>query len=232
MDRNDDLGGESLNQLAIKKRNHGSTSSRIERTFRKCKPALAVALFVLAFFARGSHALQVAEDIAILDPYFYRVPVFDPIEGSKETVVAYYEMSGDELVPVPAKENTPEGKARIREESLRRGRELLGTIKPFVIRDSHQVITALRLTDSSPELSCLLLLPEFENWYANLLGPRCLAAAPNRRTIFLFPRSGSSIREFGNEVLSYFHNDPWPISAELFDLRAGNPKSIHKFEVD
>ncbi len=232
MDRNDDLCRKRLNQFAIKKRNHGSASSRIERTFRKCKPGLAAILIVLAFLAPGSRGLRAAEHVAILDPYFYRVPVFDPVEGSKETVIAYYEKNDDQLAPVPVNENTPEEKTQIRAESLRRAKEFVGTIKPFVIRDSHQVITALRLTDPSPELSCVILLPELENWYANLLGPRCLAAVPNRRTIFLFPRSGSSIREFGNEVLSYFHNDPWPVSAELFDLRAGNPKSIHKFEVD
>jgi hypothetical protein len=169
-------------------------------------------------------------EVAILDPGFYRVPLSEPVEGSTETVVGYYRVGDGDLTPLPASDASE--KSRIRKESLVRAHELMKTIKPVIIRDSHQVITALRLTSANQELTCIMLLPALENWYADLLGPRCLAAAPNRRTIFLFPRSGTSIRTFGNEILSYYHNDPWPVSDELFDLRSGNPKSVHKFEVD
>jgi hypothetical protein len=182
---------------------------------------------VLVLLASG---LRAAERAAILDPYFYRVPVFDPIEGSSETVIGYYRTADGELTPILGSESSE--RADIRQESLKHARALLRDLKPVIIRDSHQVITAVRLTSPDQTLTSIMLLPELENVYANLLGPRSLAAVPNRRTIFLFPRSGTSIREYGNEVLSYYHNDPWPVSVELFDLRAGNPKSIHRFEVD
>jgi hypothetical protein len=94
------------------------------------------------------------------------------------------------------------------------------------------VITALRVDSSDPTLSSILLLPDLGNRYADLLGPDCYFAVPNRRTIFFFPRLATDIQSFAPLVHSLYHNDPWPISTEIFEIANGRLRVCGRFNDD
>jgi len=101
-----------------------------------------------------------------------------------------------------------------------------------VIRDSRGVITALRLESFDPTFSSILLLPDLGNRYADLLGPDCYFAVPNRQTILCFPRLATDIQSFAALVHSLYHNDPWPISTEIFEIADGHLRVCGKFSDD
>jgi hypothetical protein len=169
----------------------------------------------------------------ILDPYFYRAPITMPIEGTKQTLLAYYRAIDSETL-APAKPQQLEEKDRpaSTQQTLDHARRLLAIVKPEIIRDSSGVITALRLESFDPTFSSILLLPELGNRYADLLGPDCYFAVPNRQTIFCFPRLATDIQSFAALVHSLYHNNPWPISTEIFEIADGRLRVCGKFSDD
>jgi hypothetical protein len=169
----------------------------------------------------------------ILDPYFYRSPISMPIEGTKLTLLAYYRVVDNEtLVPAKPQELTEENRSAATQQTLDHARRLLRIIKPDVIRDSSGVITAVRVESADPTLSSILLLPDIGNHYADLLGPDCYFAVPNRQTIYFFPRLAADIQSFAALVHSLYHNDPWPISTEIFEIAQGHLRACGRFSDD
>jgi hypothetical protein len=169
----------------------------------------------------------------ILDPYFYRSPISLPIEGTKQTRLAYYRaIDSETLAPAKPEDLAEKDRSASTRETLVHARRLLGTVNPESIRDSNGVITALRVDSSDPTLSSILLLPDLGNRFANLLGPDCFFAVPNRRTVLFFPRLATDIQSFAPLVLSLYHNDPWPISTEIFEIEDGHLRACGHFNED
>ena len=155
------------------------------------------------------------------------------MEGTTKTVLAYYRMVDSQtLEPAKPLELTDEAQSTVQRETLDHARRLLEVIRPEIIRDSSGVITALRVQSSDPTLSAILLLPELGSRYENLLGPDCYFAVPNRRTIFFFPRLATNIQAFAPLVHSLYHNDPWPISTEVFEIVDGKLRVHGQFNDD
>jgi hypothetical protein len=169
----------------------------------------------------------------ILDPYFYRSPVTVPVEGSKETVLAFYRVTEEgTLAPAKPGELSEQDQTIAMRQTKNHVQKLLETIRPEIIRDSHGVITALRLQSTDPVLSGIFLLPDIDNRFENLLGPNCLFAVPNRQTILCFPRLASDVQSFSSLVLTLYHNDPWPVSTEIFEIAGGKLRANGRFNED
>jgi hypothetical protein len=185
-------------------------------------------LLLLAFATPG--AAEVNRFFLLLDPYFYRSPLFLSVEGTKETVFTFYRALDDAtLTPAKPEELSDMGQTAVKVQTKSHARKLLEAIKPEIIRDTHGVITALRLDNSDPTLSGILLLPDIGNRYANLLGPDCYFAVPNRTTVLFFPRLASNIQSFSPLVRSLYHNDPWPVSTEIFEITNGKLRASGRF---
>jgi hypothetical protein len=166
----------------------------------------------------------------ILDPYFYRSPLILPVDGTKETVFAFYRaVDNATLAPAKPQELSDEEQTAVKRQTASHARQLLEIIKPEIFRDSHGVITTLRIHSSDPTLSGIVLLPDIGNHYADLLGPDCYFAVPNRQTVLFFPRLASNLQSFSPLVHSLYHNDPWPISTEIFEIADGRLHAIGRF---
>jgi hypothetical protein len=186
-------------------------------------------LFLMALAVPS--ATEANQFFLILDPYFYRSPINLAVDGTKETVLTFYRAINDEtLTPARPQELSDQEQAAVRQQTENHARKLLEMTKPEAIRDTHGVIIALHIHSSDPTLSGILLLPDIGNYYANLLGPDCFFAVPNRQTVLLFPRLASRIQSFSALVHSLYHNDPWPISTEIFEISGGKLRAIGRFD--
>jgi hypothetical protein len=191
---------------------------------------IVLLLLVIGWAPLSTNAAQF---YVILDPYFYRSPIKATLEGTTKTVLAYYRMVDSEtLAPAKPQELTEEAQSAVERETIEHARRLLEVIRPEIIRDSNGVITGLLVQSSDPTLSAILLLPDVGNRYANLLGPDCYFAAPNRRTILFLPRLATDIQTFAPLVHSLYHNDPWPISTEVFEIVDGKLRADGQFNDD
>jgi hypothetical protein len=206
--------------------------NRSTREARNCKFNRRI---VLLFLLTVTAVLRTNADqfFLILDPYFYRSPITIPVEGTKQTLLAYYRVIDSEtLAPAKPQELPEKDRSASTQETLNHARRLLEILRPEVVRDSNGVITALRVESSDPTLSSILLLPDLGNRYADLLGPDCYFAVPNRQTILFFPRLATNIQSFAALVHSLYHNDPWPISTEIFEIADGRLRVCGHFTDD
>jgi hypothetical protein len=187
-------------------------------------------VFLCLLMLSAVYPTQAGQFFLILDPYFYRSPITIPVDGTKQTVLAYYQVVDSETLAPAKPEDLPEKDRHGWNQQTRdHARRLLGQIKPEIIRDSNRVITALRVESSDFTLSSILLLPDLGNRYADLLGPDCYFAVPNRQTVLFFPRLATDIQSFAPLVHSLYHNDPWPISTEIFEIADGRLRVCGKF---
>jgi hypothetical protein len=203
--------------------------NRSTREAGNCKSNRRI-LWLFLLMVTAAFRTNADQFFLILDPYFYRSPVSLSIAGTKQTVLAYYRVVDSEtLEPAKPQELAEKDRSASTQETLLHARRLLGIVNPETIRDSNGVITALRLESSDPTFSSILLLPALGNRYANLLGPDCFFAVPNRRTVLLFPRLATNIQSFAPLVHSLYHNDPWPISTEIFEIADGHLRACGHF---
>jgi hypothetical protein len=173
-------------------------------------------------------SLARAEPVIIMDPYFYRTPVSETIDGSSKTILGYYDETDGKVTPLP---NPPRlAISELHTLAIAYAQSILKQTSPKIIRDQHGVILAVRIEAHDPAFSSILLTPGFAERFANLLGKDCLVCVPNRDTMFLFPRLGENMEQFFIPLRSMYHNSVWPVSTELFEWRAGALHSIRDFE--
>jgi hypothetical protein len=182
----------------------------------------------LLFFFLNLSRLAHAEPVIILDPYFYRAPLSDPIDGSSKTVLAYYDETDGKVAPFPSPSRQPV--SELRTLAIAYAQAILQKTSPKLLRDKHGVVVAIRIENQDPAFSSILLTPGFADRFTEILGKDCLVSVPNRWTVFLFPRLASNIEEFSVPLRTIYHNSVWPVSTELFEWRAGTLHSVRDFE--
>ncbi|HEX3445942.1 MAG TPA: hypothetical protein VHS80_14590, partial [Chthoniobacterales bacterium] len=210
---------------------HSNRYSRVapERALatRPTEPPHSLLAILLSLFLSLS-TLAHAEPVIILDPYFYRAPLSDPIDGSSKTVLAYYDETDGKVTPFP---NPPrQAVSELRTLAIAYAEAILKKATPKFLRDKHGVAVAIRIENPDPAFSSILLTPGFADRFAEILGKDCLVSVPNRQTIFLFPRLAINMEEFSAPLLAIYHNSVWPVSTELFEWRAGALHSVRDFE--
>ena len=169
-----------------------------------------------------------AEPVIILDPYFYRTPVSEAIDGSTKTILGYYDETDGKVTPLPDPPRLTI--SELHTLAVAYAQSILKQTSPKFIRDRHGVIVAIRIENQDPAFSSVLLTPGFADRFENLLGKDCLVCVPNRQTVFLFPRLGGNMEQFSIPLRGIYHNSVWPVSTELFEWRDGSLHSIRDFE--
>jgi hypothetical protein len=190
---------------------------------RNCKLLRSSARFSSVLLSLSCFAsLAQGEPVMILDPHFYHTPVSLPIAGSSQTVVGFYDEAGDGTVtPISAASLAEHPLPELKSLALAHARALLRQVTPKISRDKHGVAIDVRIESTDPSLSSLVLIPGFTDQFADVLGKNCVVSVPNRQVIFLFPRIGGDIQEVSDALRSFYHNNAWPISTELFEWRNG-----------
>jgi hypothetical protein len=199
-------------------------SSRSSAARRNCKLLRAfVCLSGILFWLGYLTPITLAEPVMILDPVFYRTPVFLPIAGSSRTVIGFYDQASDGAVTPISKDTLGEHPLpELRSLALAHARALLKQVAPKITRDKRGVAIDVRIESTDPSLSSLVLIPGFTDQFAHVLGKNCIVAIPNRQVIFLFPRIGEDLDQLAEALRSFYHNNAWPVSTELFESRNGD----------
>ena len=177
--------------------------------------AVLLGLSCLALLARG-------EPVMILDPRFYHTPISLPVAGSSRTVIGFYDEANDGTVtPISADSLAQHPLPELKSRALAHARTLLQHVTPKISRDKHGVAIDVRVESNDPSLSSIVLIPGFIDQFANVVGKDCVVSIPNRQVIFFFPRIGGDLQELTYALRSFYHNNAWPVSTELFEWRNG-----------
>ncbi|HZC36466.1 MAG TPA: hypothetical protein VE242_12670 [Chthoniobacterales bacterium] len=195
-----------------------STSARRNCKLLRLSACPLGVLFLLSFIT--AHAI--GEPVMILDPHFYHTPISLPIAGSSRTVIGFYDEAKDGTVtPISAASLAEHPLPELKRLALAHARGLLQHVTPKISRDKNGVAIDIRIESTDPSLSSLVLLPGFADQFVDILGKNCVISIPNRQVIFLFPRIGGDIEQLSYALRSFYHNNAWPVSTELFEWRNG-----------
>jgi hypothetical protein len=219
-----DCSGRPRKRGALRNRN----VREVGRTTTSKKHRLRSRLILPIVLYLALSGITLAEPVIILDPYFYRTPVSEVIDGSTKTILGYYDETDGKVTPLP---NPPRlSISELHTLAVAYAQSILKQTSPKFIRDRHGVIVAIRIENQDPAFSSVLLTPGFTDRFENLLGKDCLVCVPNRQTVFLFPRLGGNMEQFSIPLRGIYHNSVWPVSTELFEWRGGALHSIRDFE--
>jgi hypothetical protein len=208
---------------------HSPRQDSTTRTRTTCLVRIAPRVLPILLYLFLS-TITLAEPVIILDPYFYRTPVSEAIDGSTKTVLGYYDETDGKVTPLS--NPPPKPISELRSLAVAHAQSILQRTSPKFLRDRHGVIVAIRIEDQDPAFSSVLLTPAFADRFANFLGNDCLVSVPNRQTVFLFPRLGGNMERFSIPLRNIYHNSVWPVSTELFEWRTGTLHAIRDFEPD
>jgi hypothetical protein len=154
-----------------------------------------------------------------------------PISGSKTAVLAPARLVKGEIKPLQRDEvlKLNVTRKKILASAGPAASEVLATLTPRYVRDSHNVIQYAVLESGSPLTASAVLAPEFPDLFAQTLGPDILIAIPNRFRIFIFPKLSFAYQDFSDLILVEYNSTAYPVTREIFTLRKGKLIAIGSY---
>lgn len=144
--------------------------------------------------------------------------VFFPIKGGEKTVLAAaYEWSyGTQNY---SKEKWAEvDPGEFAADSIALADSLLETIEPRYVKDSRGVIEYAILNDDDPFISSVLISKKFIDRFEETLGDKINAIVMDRKVVYLFPATGTTLGSFADALSDQYADTPEPVSLEIFAI--------------
>lgn len=96
-------------------------------------------------------------------------------------------------------------------------------------RDSRKVYQYAMIESSDPFISSVIYSPSFLERFRQFLGDEVLVAIPDRFSVFVFPRFGSALDEFGPGLVRRHKEAMFKVSLEVFLVDGkSTPRAIGK----
>jgi|GEM_PF-4656161 len=106
----------------------------------------------------------------------------------------------------------------------------LKTLKPEIERDKKGAVRYAVLRSESHLTASIILCPEFFAQFRETFGDRLVVLAPDRFTVYVFPRGFNDFQELGPEILGEFEESIWPCSEEAFEITSDGLKCLGAFD--
>lgn len=173
---------------------------------------------------------------AVLEPAFQRPPLYEVVAGSETTIFA------------PATADDLAGLRFLGPEDLQAlgidpeqwtgqvggaAEGIMEQLEPLVFRDENEIIEYAALTVPEEHLLTSVVFTDrfyetFESWF----GPEFLVVAPNRFTLYVFPKLATTVADYGPIFLEQYATSPYPVSRELFERTREGLRAVGTFEPD
>jgi len=164
----------------------------------------------------------------LIEPTFMHYDITWPIAGSDQTALVPARLVNGTIVPLHR-----DNRARVhidRKAMLEAATKVLASLKPEFVRDSKGVIEYAVLTSDSPLTASAVLAPEFEERFADTIGPDMLIAIPNRNKVYLFPKLTQVYLEMSETIVVEYQSSTYPVSREFFSLKNGRLSAMGRFQ--
>lgn len=103
---------------------------------------------------------------------------------------------------------------------------LLKDMQPEWVRDEQgQVIYAV-FRGERPIYASLVVAPSLPRLFEAAFGPEIWLAAPDRRSLFVFPAKAATLTDFTADLLERYESDPYAASCEIFSWKRGQRQPV------
>lgn len=180
--------------------------------------------------ARGEEGQTSALGI-LLEPKFTSPSVFQEIPGAQETVAVPARQTGSGAITLSAREWKEEGLewTRILAGATERAIRLEKSMVIQWERDSRKVYQYAVIESKDPFISSVIYSPGFLEHFRENLGSEVLVVVPDRFSIYVFPRFGKALDEFGPSLVRRYEDAVFKVSLEVFLIGTGKgPRALGK----
>jgi hypothetical protein len=157
-----------------------------------------------------------------LEPKFMHTPISAPITGAQKTEVVAGTLTDDGLVSFKKADFDALGSdwETFRTRAHLNAAADLGQLNYRFERNRRKIIAYAAVESDQPIVASTVLVPGFLDLWKETLGEKILIVVPNRFTAFLFPRLASDYLDYAPMIFRAYHETPYPVSVEVFEISA------------
>lgn len=148
------------------------------------------------------------------------------VSGSERTVITGLRRSDIEWETFALQGPRPAQQPLLSPEEIARAEEVLAGAATVWIRDASGVKEGAVLDGTSPNFCAALFAPGLVDLFEDVFGPEFYVAVPSRFRLYVFPKLASDPGLFAPLVLSEYRAATYPVSQELFEVRAGSIRAV------
>lgn len=167
----------------------------------------------------------------LLEPKFTSPAVFQEIPGAQETVAVPARQTLSGAVTLSAREWQAAGLEwpRVLAAATERATRLEKSMAIQWERDSRKVVQYGFIESKDPFISSVIYSPGFLQHFREHLGNEVLVVVPDRFSVYVFPRFGKTLDEFGPSLVRRYEEAVFKVSLEVFLIGPGNsPRALGK----
>jgi hypothetical protein len=170
--------------------------------------------------------------VACIEPSLLRTDTSQLIPGSKKTVITPARPDDLGLSRLTKEEFAAAGLKwdGFLKEAAAVSAAHLKTLKPDIRRDRKGTALYAVLKSDSHLTAGIILCPELFTRFQPVFGDRLVVLAPNRFTVYVFPRNFSDFQKMGPSIIGEYNDSTWPCSQEAFEITADGIRGLGAFD--
>ena len=156
----------------------------------------------------------------MLAPSFMAYEVSQEIDHAKSTVIVPVRKTATGLQIFTEKRWADEGQdwEKWMPPALKTADKLAENLDIKWFKDDNGVFLYAAIESTNPLLSSVILSEKFLPQFTKQLGPQILVLAPNRTSLYIFPKFASKLPEYGPAIASRYRDSPSKVSLEILEV--------------
>ncbi|RFC50642.1 MAG: hypothetical protein DVB22_001952 [Verrucomicrobia bacterium] len=167
-----------------------------------------------------------------VEPATLRTALAKPIPGARLTVLIPAREDDLGLVHLSKEEFAATGLSwdRFRRDAEAAAARHLRSLTPIIQKNEAGDPLYATLRSKSHLTASTFFCKEFHVQFRKPFGDQLVVLAPDRFTLYIFPRNFSGFQEFGKRVIDEYQKSTWPCSLEAFEVSSEGVRGIGSFD--
>jgi hypothetical protein len=167
-----------------------------------------------------------------VEPASLRTSLAKPIPGARLTVLIPAREDDLGLVHLSKEEFAATGLSwdKFRRDAETAAARHLRSLTPVIEKNEAGDPLYATLRSKSHLTASVFFCKEFHAQFRKPFGDQLVVLAPDRFTLYIFPRNFSGFQEFGQRIIDEYQKSTWPCSLEAFEVSPEGVRGIGSFD--
>jgi hypothetical protein len=194
--------------------------------------ALLLALLIPSLAAAAPDKPPREPRCLAVEPASLRTSLAKPIPGARLTVLIPAREDDLGIVHLSKEEFAATGLSwdKFRRDAEAAAARHLRSLTPIIEKNEAGEPLYATLRSKSHLTASVFFCKEFHSQFRKPFGDQLVVLAPDRFTLYVFPRNFSGFQEFGKRVVDEYQKSTWPCSLEAFEVSSEGVRGIGSFD--
>ncbi len=167
-----------------------------------------------------------------VEPASLRTALAKPIPGARLTVLIPAREDDLGIVHLSKEEFAATGLSwdKFRRDAEAAAARHLRSLTPTIQKNEAGEPLYATLRSKSHLTASVFFCKEFHAQFRKPFGDQLVVLAPDRFTLYVFPRNFSGFQEFGQRIIEEYQKSTWPCSLEAFEVSSEGVRGIGSFD--